>query len=743
MANTRQYDPQLDQAVLALASRCNYASTWDGQGFNKPDSRWGHDMADLIEAGRAMSPKQAAITHRMIQKYKVQLSRYGIDYDSIAKPVVPVDGNGHKPGQTVGSTTGPQDPAPVAPPVAPKQPCLMSAVQINGRDYVAVTFAFNPDLVAAVKGLPGRQWCRAGDPVDRRWTVPLDSSTADKLVQFADTQGFDIDQSLQDRLQALAADRAQSIQASRALDSDVVIQGLGKTLRPFQRAGVAYAAAKQRTFIGDEMGLGKTPQALATVQYLGAYPTLVVCKATGKITWPREVAMWLPGRTWAVLNGQSTGTDWTQADVVIINYAVLGKWINKLLTRRWAAIIIDESQRIKNRDAQRTVHCRTLATGIKPVRGTKGTKMADPIPVRLLLTGTPVINRPNELITQLQVMDRLNDLGGFWHFVRRYCDYHETTWGPDMSGASNLTELHEKLRACCYIRRTKLDVLPELPPIQRSVQPVQITNRDQYDAADMDLTDWITGQVMADQDLMGQIQGLSDDQAADIIQAAIWAKMDAAGRAATLTKINALRRIVAAGKMDAVKAWVQDFMESGEKVILFAWHQDVVQQLAQMLDAPTIAGGDSTAKRTAAIDRFMQDPTCQAIVCNIDAAGEGVTLTAATNVVFVELPWTPGQLAQAEARAYGRLNDPHGVNAWFLMAPDTIDDDMVAMIVEKGDVVSAVADGKVSGDDDQSPMRHYLQGKILGRILKLRDTGKDQGQYWSKRQIQQMEQGGI
>jgi SNF2 family DNA or RNA helicase len=284
--------------------------------------------------------------------------------------------------------------------------------------------------------------------------VPADNLKA--LLRFAEQFDFDVNDSARERVEQRISDAVEAVHASHAADADIHVAGLAGELLPFQKAAVAYSVRAHRVLIGDEMGLGKTVEALAIIKAANAFPALVVCPATLKLNWRREAEKWLPIKRVAVLGGQN-GT--TEGDIVIINYDVLGRFAAKLKTRGFKGIIFDESHYAKNHKAQRTAHCKQLASGI---------------PVRLCLTGTPVLNRPAELISQLQLLDRLDDLGGFWNFAERYCDAHKNRWGWDFSGASNLDELNERLRATCYIRRTKAEVLPELPAKRRCIVPVEI-----------------------------------------------------------------------------------------------------------------------------------------------------------------------------------------------------------------------------------------------------------------------------
>ena len=173
-----------------------------------------------------------------------------------------------------------------------------------------------------------------------------------------------------------------------------------------------------------------------------------------------------------------------------------------------------------------------------------------------------------------------------------------------------------------------------------------------------------------------------------------------------LVRIETLKQLAAKGKLAAAIDWVRDFLGSGEKLVLFATHTDIVRGLAEAFDAPMIYGDTPVAERQAIVDRFQSDPECRLVVGNTRAAGVGLTLTAASNVAFLELGWTPAEHDQAEDRChrYGQTAD--SVNAWYLLAADTIDEDIAALIESKRAVVDAGTDGKES-----------LGESILGGLL--------------------------
>jgi len=431
---------------------------------------------------------------------------------------------------------------------------------------------------------------------------------------------------------------ALNVAASSATDApEIQIPGLGGTLLPFQRAGVAYALKAKRCLIADEMGLGKTVQALATIEAANAFPAVVVCPASLKLNWLREARHWLPLRDIRIL-GTDVETDIREADVLILNYDILHKYVPALVARAPQAVIFDESHYVKNFKSKRTQACIDLSRNI---------------PIRIALTGTPVLNRPVELASQLFILGRLTRFGGWRNFTNRYCDPCYGYGGHiDLSGASNMRELALILRDVCMIGRKKKDVLAQLPDKRRVTLRFDIEGRRKYNREE--------GRVFAGTGLP------------------------------PLPEVERLKQIAARGKMPAAIEWIQDLLASDEKLVMFAHHIEIQHALlAQFPGAARIIGEDSPVERQANVDRFQNDAACNLIVCSLSVGGVGFNLHAASNVAFLELGWNPAQHEQAEDRLH-RIGQKRAVTAYYLLASGTIDEDIEAMIEGKRAVVESV-----------------------------------------------------
>jgi SWI/SNF-related matrix-associated actin-dependent regulator 1 of chromatin subfamily A len=489
--------------------------------------------------------------------------------------------------------------------------------------------------------------------------VPADAALVEQLDDFlADHEFVTVTPAAAARREELRAERRRAkatVALSLAEDADLDLPALRGELRPFQRAGVRYALGQRRTFLADEQGLGKTVQALAAIEADGAYPAVVVCPASMKLTWEREASHWLPHRSTAVLSGRSergfVAAGALDADIVILNYDIVDGHVRSLGDVGPRAAVFDESHYCKEPRARRTKACLSLARRVH----------ADGL--RLALTGTPILNRPKELVSQLRLIGRLEDFGSGAAMSRRF------------SSPAALERLHWHLRAHCYVRRVKADVLPQLPAKRQVTIPVQLDNATEYRLAERDVVDWLRAQPL---DLR-----------------TLEAKVAAARRNERLVQLNKLRQLAGRGKLAASIAWVDDFLESGEPLVVFADHVELQHALvARFPDAAHVLGGDNAAERDAAVTSFQRPDGPQLIVCSLRAAGQGLTLTRASNVAFLELDWTPARLAQAEDRCH-RIGQSNAVTAWYLLAADTIDATMADLLAQKLGVIGAVTDGRV------------------------------------------------
>jgi len=531
---------------------------------------------------------------------------------------------------------------------------------VEGR-RLALEVLWDRSAAGAFADLPGAD--------ARSRTLPVDPWVLEPLEGFLRLHGVAVHPAARHVLDELRAEHDAAIEAvrrSRARSAeplDPPPRLSGGELAPFQWAGVRYVLDARRTFLADEQGLGKTVQALAALEADGAFPAVVVCPASLKLTWEREAGRWLPHRTSAVVQGR--GTSIPDVDLTILNYEVVGDHRHALARRRPRALVLDEAHLCKNPRAKRTQAVRKLAAGLPPDA------------LRLALTGTPVLNRPEEIVPQLRILGRLEELGSGAQLARRF------------KGTDSEERLHWHLRRRCFVRRLKRDVLPQLPAKRQVVVPVALDNAAEYRLAEEDVIAWLREQPL---DL-----------------AELDAKVARALRATRLARLTALKRLAARGKLAAATAWVHDFLASGEPLVVFAHHAEVQEALLRRFPgAGHLVGRDTTAARDATVRAFQDPDGPQLLVCSTLVAAQGITLTRASNVAFLELEWTPALHDQAEDRLH-RIGQRDSVTAWYLLAAGTIDERIAELLHDKRKVVAAVTDG---GRED----RHGLVDAVVAGL---------------------------
>ena len=393
----------------------------------------------------------------------------------------------------------------------------------------------------------------------------------------------------------------------------------------------------------------------------------MICPSTLKENWKREFKKFT-GKDRSLILEDSNKRTFPQfynaglTDVFITNFESLKKYFVHSMTNTegqkltlkhiefkpeitmFKSIIIDESHRVKNGSAQASKFCMGISQGKSYV---------------ILLSGTPVINKPKDLVSQLHIMGRLPDFGGYQGFVSRYCG--------GANGASNLRELNYRLNKTCFFQREKHDVLKDLPAKVRQTVICEISNRKEYIDAEADLVRYLREYKQA-----------SDE------------KIQKSMKGEVMVRINVLRQISARGKVGEVIEFVNDMLDQEEKVILFVNLHEVGNELRKHFPkAVAVTGLDSRESRQAAVDRFQSDPTCTLIICSIKAAGVGLTLTASSNVAFVEFPWTFADCEQCEDRAH-RIGQLDSVTAYYFLGRNTIDEKIYQIIQKKKDMASTI-----------------------------------------------------
>lgn len=458
---------------------------------------------------------------------------------------------------------------------------------------------------------------------------------------------------------------------------------------PYQLQGIARGLQLKRFINGDDMGLGKTLESIATINKADAFPCLVICPNVVKINWQREWHKFTDKK--AMVLTDSVRDSWPffwqtgMNQVFIVNYESLRKYFVRRITKaeKWTlkdvefhntiklfkSVIIDESHKVKSTATQQTKFCKGIASGKEYI---------------ILLTGTPVVNKPKDLVAQLGIMDRMIDMGGWKGFMLRYCS------GPNQ--ASNLKELNYKLWQHCFFRREKSKVLTQLPDKVRQIVSCEITNRKEYMDAERDLIDYLKRYKEADDE-----------------------KIQKSLKGEVMVRIGILKDITARGKLKEVIDFVKDFRENGKKIILFCNLHEIVDRL--MIAFPSavcVTGRQNMQEKQASVDAFQKNPKTDVIICSIKAASAGITLTVASDVAFIELPWTYADCDQAESRAH-RIGQKDSVNCYYLLGRRTIDQKLYRIIEEKKHISNAVL-----GAEDN------IQTNIVDMMANLFDTNEEE-----------------
>ncbi len=524
-----------------------------------------------------------------------------------------------------------------------------------------VAFQYHPQIVACCKRIPTARYNGEG----KHWEV------ATKDAEYL-------------RIMAKWAKERNLVRAVRWMKDEEPVQSYepiempkltiphNMLLQPYeyQKEGIAYALAKKRCIMGDEPGLGKTAQAIGTLTASGAFPALVICPASLKVNWQREFKKF-GGIESVILDDKNRGV-WhnilrmkrldgkPMAQVVITNYESLKKFFVRTQLRQerftlksvifderinlFRSVIIDESHKCKSSHTQQSKYVQGIADGKEYI---------------LELTGTPVVNNNEDLVQQLKIMGRLEDFGGYQRFVGRYCQ------GDNKS--SHVKELNYRLRSLCFFRRQKKDVLTQLPDKTRNYLITDISNKREYEAAEKDVIKYLRDYQNADDE-----------------------KVQRAIRGDIMVRMNILKQVSAKGKIESACEVIHTTIDGGQKLIVFCFLKEVVAALKREFPkAVTVTGDDNDRQKQASVDRFQNDESCKLIILNYRSGGTGLTLTAASNVLFVEFPWTYADCCQAEDRAH-RNGQKNAVTCTYLLGNETIDEYMYNLIQEKKNVANGV-----------------------------------------------------
>ena len=415
-----------------------------------------------------------------------------------------------------------------------------------------------------------------------------------------------------------------------------------KKLRPYQIEGVEklieLTEKRKAAILADEPGLGKTIQVAEFINRTRPRgPVLIVCPASLRLNWRKELSAWMT---------------WEPFSIDVASYeAVAARTITlSSLYTMYSLVVFDEAHYLKNPSAKRTKACLALEAEVK-----------------LFLTGTPVVNRPMDLFPILQA------IGTKWtkqEYGKRYCNGHLTQirWKPrkfawDFSGASHTEELNATLRKHCMVRRTKAEVLTELPAKIRQLIELDIPHGESKSLREA-VNRMFEGMKSAAENL-NELKQIAFEELAK-------ARLDNAKH-----------------KLPYVVSYLNDLLEEESQVVVFAHHREIIDALADEIPGSVkLYGGMTDRQKDAAVSAF-QSGKAPVFVGQIQAAGVGLTLTSARTVLFAELDWVPGNIIQAEDRCH-RLGQTDTVRVIHLVAKDSVDARMVHALVDKQNIIEKV-----------------------------------------------------
>lgn len=496
-----------------------------------------------------------------------------------------------------------------------------------------------PPVQMQVKAIPGRVW----EEDLKGWSIPINSETIPLIRKFISDWGIDPEDKANNVLWTYQADIFYKLNLSQAIEpgpgSSINFFPPWDKLFPFQMAGVEYINAQGgRVLISDKMGLGKTIQTLAYTEIFNETPALIVCPLGIKYTWAEQIKKWTGSPP--LILPENTG--YTQdPKYKIIHFDALEKFditlINGINT-----LIIDEGHYIKNWGTRRYRAVWELSERAKKI---------------LILTATPLLNKPIELWTTINILGAGKIFGGFWKYAARYCGAKQDNYGWHFDGATNLRELNELLRINIMLSRTKEQVLPQLPEKIRSFIYTEITNREEYNQAEMDFIIWYKSQGRILKNI----------------------------RAEGMIKLSQLRQLAARGKINAGLEIIRQAISDNRPGLIFGWHTEILKTIYEILKKNNIkcqimTGQTPTNKRMDYINNF-QSGEINYLLINL-ALGIGINLHRAEMVLFSELGWTFAEMEQAEDRAH-RIGQENKVNIYYLLGSNTVDENILKVINKK------------------------------------------------------------
>jgi SWI/SNF-related matrix-associated actin-dependent regulator 1 of chromatin subfamily A len=556
------------------------------------------------------------------------------------------------------------------------------------ENRLILSFDYNKELVEEIKLIDYKE--RSYDPISRQWTISITIMNREVVNTLLDKWGFKSEEEI-DTANNIDYYIKQKSRLNLIQSYQDKIEQIDTKIKPYlyQVEGINYQCSWTNMINGDDMGIGKTYQTIFSAEIMDRFPCLVICPSSTKYQWKEFWGVINKNRSVSIIDSKEV-ENWT-TDVVIINYDLIGvneKYVNEkgedkirhlvkykeLLSIKWKYAIIDEIHMAKSSKSLRGVITKKITDNISCVHG---------------LTGTLIENKPVELIHPLSIIRVFDDIFGNWvTFTNRYCDAKDTRYGKDVSGSSHTLELNKLLRATCYLRREKREVLKDLPEIQESILNIEITNYKEYINAEDDFIQYMRNNYSK-------------------------MKVDSALMAEFLVQRNHLRQLSVKGKLKGISDWLEDFIDqSNEKVLVVGNFTSPLTKLSIEFNGELIDGDMDAKQKREAILRWQKDDkqflfaNCKAVGTGTDGLQENCSI-----LVVIDLPDKPSILDQTISRIE-RIGVKNFISVYYLLCRDTIDMKLWDMVEDKKKITEAINKGQ---EYDKIDSTLYMMQKYLNK----------------------------
>jgi superfamily II DNA or RNA helicase len=489
-------------------------------------------------------------------------------------------------------------------------------------------------------------------------------------------------------------------------DPTVMHTASGSDLMPHQAQVVAAAQKGHRTFLlADEPGLGKTAQALLAAQAANAYPLLCVVPSVVKTNWAREVDLWTPKRRATIVHGDGDDID-AFADIVIVNYEVLDRHISWFGDFGFRGMVVDEAHFIKNKSSQRSQHVLQLSERIRA---------RTPNPLLMALTGTPLINDIEDFRAIWQFLGWIDEKTPQGELMERLEDAGMTPLEPGFYPVARTCVIDMGI-----VRRRKVEVAKDIPARRIADLPVELDGEAGQSIRDAE-RELVRRLVSRYDRAIAKRAAEAGEPIIGIDRELVHRIASAERKASSETKsgdnVFSMMRRIGAAKAAPAADYTAQLARSVGKVVFFAKHIDVMDEAEAIfarrgIGHVSIRGDQSRTARQAAIDAFTEDEDVAVAVCSLTAAGVGVNLQVASNVVLAELSWTDAEQTQAIDRVH-RIGQDMPVTAWRIIAAQTLDTKIAELIDSK----AGLAARALEGSDEELPVSADIQLEALVALL--------------------------